>query len=107
MPRLNELTFNISYQLINHQREGIQYTFKDFNYNQVSSCADYFSKAEESQCHIYSYPYRLNHYNNITKNFLILRDLILMRLMMIFLNNFYVIAKRVYRTMFIFLSIID
>jgi len=40
-----------------------------FEYNQVISCVDYFSEALEGQCHIYSYPYTLKEYNNITNNF--------------------------------------
>ncbi|CAF4738516.1 unnamed protein product, partial [Rotaria sp. Silwood2] len=51
MPRLNKFTFNI------------------FSYYQIISCVDYFQKRNRSQCHIYSYPYRLEYYNNITNNF--------------------------------------
>ncbi|CAF1650921.1 unnamed protein product [Rotaria magnacalcarata] len=36
---------------------------------QIISSIDYFKEKEYSQCHIYSYLYRLKNYNNITNNF--------------------------------------
>ncbi len=41
-------------------------SFKDY---QVICCVDYFRKAGYCQCHIYSCPYTLIHYNNVTNNF--------------------------------------
>jgi hypothetical protein len=75
MPRLNQFTFNI--RLFNHRRnqtnilsnEYIQNTFKDFPSNQIISCVDYFQEEQYSYCHIYSYPYRMNFYDNISNNF--------------------------------------
>ncbi|CAF1408516.1 unnamed protein product [Rotaria sordida] len=49
--------------------EDIQNTFKDFKDNQIISCIVYFEKRKRSRCHIYSYPYQLKHYDNITNNF--------------------------------------
>jgi hypothetical protein len=37
--------------------------------NQVISCVNYFSEVVGGQYHIYSYPYTLKEYNNITNNF--------------------------------------
>ncbi|CAF3386843.1 unnamed protein product [Rotaria sp. Silwood1] len=75
MPRLNKFLFNISSTNRLHNQinlpsnKDIQYTFKDFQDNHIISCVDYFSEAERSQCHIYSYPYQLKYYDNITNNF--------------------------------------
>ncbi|CAF1509774.1 unnamed protein product [Rotaria sordida] len=75
MPRLNQFTFNI--RLFNRSsdqnniplNEEIQDTFKDFMNNQIISCADYFQESHYSYCLIYSHPYRLEHYDNISNNF--------------------------------------
>ncbi|CAF1417233.1 unnamed protein product [Rotaria sordida] len=75
MPFLNKFTFNIRsfnhfYNQINiPSNEDIQYTFNGYKDNQIISCVDYFPKRNSSQCHIYSYPYKLKHYDNITNNF--------------------------------------
>ncbi|CAF1127810.1 unnamed protein product [Rotaria sordida] len=75
MPRLNKFTFNIclfnrtSNQINLRSNEDIQRTFKDFKNNQIISCADYFQEKKYSYCHIYSYPYRMKYYDNITNNF--------------------------------------
>jgi len=74
LPLLNKFTFNIrSYTCFYNQfnlpsNEYIQQTFKDFKNTQITS-VDYFQKKEYSQCHVYSYPYALRHYDNITNNF--------------------------------------
>ncbi|CAF2892121.1 unnamed protein product [Rotaria sp. Silwood2] len=49
--------------------EDIQKTFRDFKDKQIISCIDYFQKRKHSRCHIYSYPYQLKHYEDITNNF--------------------------------------
>ncbi|CAF0746967.1 unnamed protein product [Adineta steineri] len=49
--------------------EDIKQTFKDFKYDQVISCVDYFQASLCSQCHIYSYPYKSKYYHKITNNF--------------------------------------
>jgi hypothetical protein len=75
MARLNKFTFNI--RLFNRlpnqinipSNENIQYTFKDFKDNQIISCVDYFQEKQCCYCHIYSYPYRMNYYDNISNNF--------------------------------------
>jgi hypothetical protein len=75
MWQLNTFTFNIRSLNEFHNEvnllsnEDIQKTFKDFKDNQIISCVDYFPKKNKSRCHIYSYPYRLKHYNDITTNF--------------------------------------
>jgi hypothetical protein len=75
MPRLKQFTFNIrsfSYskdQIYLLSNEDIQNIFKNFNDNQIISCIDYFPQKEYHQYHIYSYPYKLEHYNDITNNF--------------------------------------
>jgi len=75
MTRLNKFTFNIRSIVLLHEQtnipsnEDIRYTFRNFQKNQIISCADYFSKADEYHCHIYSYPYTLTYYRNITNNF--------------------------------------
>jgi hypothetical protein len=33
------------------------------------SCVDYFQESRYVQCHIYLYPYKIMHYENITNNF--------------------------------------
>ncbi|CAF5110835.1 unnamed protein product, partial [Rotaria sp. Silwood1] len=75
MPRLYKFTFNIC-SIINHRNqtnfplnEHIQKTFKYFFNNQIITCIDHFQEKGYSQCHIYSYPYKLKVYNNITNNF--------------------------------------
>ncbi|CAF1019079.1 unnamed protein product [Rotaria sordida] len=75
MPRLIQFTFNI--RLTNRRpnqtnlpsNEDIKHTFKDFKDNQIISCADFFEENQFSYCHIYSYPYRMKYYDNITNNF--------------------------------------
>ena len=75
MTRLNKFTFSIRSVLSLHTQtdfpsnEYIQHTFKNFKNNQIISCVDLFPEAREYHCHIYSYPYTLTYYNNITNNF--------------------------------------
>jgi hypothetical protein len=75
MPRLNQLIFNIR-SMIDYtdliyfpSNEDIHRPFTTFKDNQVISCFDYFPKEEYGQCYIYSCPYTLTHYENITNNF--------------------------------------
>ncbi|CAF4936759.1 unnamed protein product [Rotaria sp. Silwood1] len=73
--QLNTFTFNI--QSISYgpnktnlsSNEDIQQIFKDFKYNQVISCVDYFEEWKYSQCLIFSYPYKWKYYNDITNKF--------------------------------------
>jgi hypothetical protein len=75
MERLNQFTFNI--RVFNRRpsqtnilsNENIQSTFKDFQNNQIISCVNYFQEHEYSYCHTYSYPYKLNFYEDISNNF--------------------------------------
>ena len=75
MPRLNEFTFNI--RVFNHiynrvnfpSNEDIQHSFKDFTNNRIISCVDLFQEQIYRYCHIYSYPYTMECYDNISNNF--------------------------------------
>ncbi|CAF0818578.1 unnamed protein product [Rotaria sp. Silwood1] len=75
LPRLNQFRFNIrSTMLLNDQtdlpsNEDIRHTFKDFLNNEIISCVNYFLEYNEGECHIYSYPYTMRSYENITNNF--------------------------------------
>jgi hypothetical protein len=75
MSQLNKFTFNIRssssfYNEINlPENEDIQKTFIDFNDKQIIYWADYFPKIKKGYCHIYSYPYKLKYYHEITNNF--------------------------------------
>ncbi|CAF1088534.1 unnamed protein product [Rotaria sordida] len=49
--------------------EDIQLTFTSFKDHRVITCVDYFPQEGYGQCHIYSCPYTLTDYDNITNNF--------------------------------------
>ncbi|CAF1257435.1 unnamed protein product [Rotaria sordida] len=49
--------------------EDIQHTFNSLQNNQIISYVNYFPEAGHSEYHIYSYPYKLKFYRNITNNF--------------------------------------
>jgi len=76
MPQLNEFIFNIrsiihyNDQISLVSNENIYRTFRSFENYKVISCVDCFPKERYGQCHIYSYPYTLTSYDNITNNFL-------------------------------------
>ncbi|CAF4286414.1 unnamed protein product [Rotaria sordida] len=53
MPLLSKFTFNI----------------RDFKDQQIIYCANYFPMPQYGECHLYSYPYQLQHYDRITNNF--------------------------------------
>ena len=75
MPRLNQFIFNIrsivsfSDLLYFPSNEDIHRTFTTSKNGEIISCVDYFSKERYGQCHIYSCPYTLTHYDNITNHF--------------------------------------
>jgi len=75
MPRLYKFIFNICSTIDNRNQtnfpsnEDIQKTFEYFSNNQIITCIDHFEEEAYSQCHIYSYPYKLKVYYNITNNF--------------------------------------
>jgi hypothetical protein len=75
MPRLNQLTFCIhsSVYLITEMNfpttEDIQRTFIDFPNSNIISYVDYFPEKNRSQCHIYSYPCRMQYYSGVTNKF--------------------------------------
>ncbi|CAF1443128.1 unnamed protein product [Rotaria sordida] len=49
--------------------EDIQHTFNSLQNNKIISYVNYFPEAGYSEYHIYSYPYKLKFYRNITNNF--------------------------------------
>jgi hypothetical protein len=69
LPLLREFIFNIhsKFSLDDHisvvSNEDIQHTFTDYK---VISSIDYFPNDRTGQCRMYSYPYTLTHYNDIT-----------------------------------------
>ncbi|CAF1414465.1 unnamed protein product [Rotaria sordida] len=74
MSNLEILMFICSFIHLNNKinlpsNKDIQYSFKDFNYNQIISCVNYFRETQCGECHIYSYPYTLRHYYYIRNNF--------------------------------------
>jgi len=75
MTRLNKFTFNIRsiiplFKLVHlPSSEDFQNTFRNFKNNKIISCVDYFPKADLFHCHMYSYPYTLTYYKDITNNF--------------------------------------
>jgi len=75
LPLLKKFSFNIvtntgvGNQFNLSSNEDIQQTLKHFQDRQIFSSVDYFHEKKFSQCHIYSYPYRLKYYDNITNNF--------------------------------------
>ncbi|CAF1533373.1 unnamed protein product, partial [Rotaria sp. Silwood1] len=76
MSQLNQFTFDIrSFMCINNQmnlpsKEDIQRTFNDFQYTKIISCVDYFLEPyKHGQCHIYSYPFLMRCFEDITNNF--------------------------------------
>ena len=74
-PRLYKFTFSICstikycYQTYVQSNEDIQKTFEYFCKRPIITCIDDFNEKEFSQCHIYSYPYEWDVYDNITNNF--------------------------------------
>ncbi len=75
MPLLHEFGFNIRSTILFCDgihllsNEDIQRTFKNFEDYEVISSVDYFPNERSAQCHIYSYPYTLQHYDKITNHF--------------------------------------
>jgi hypothetical protein len=75
MLRLNKFTFKIRsaiclrYETNLLSNEDIQHTFRAFKDNQITSCVDYFPEIGNGECYIYSHPYKLKFYKNITNTF--------------------------------------
>ncbi|CAF1406684.1 unnamed protein product [Adineta steineri] len=75
MPWLNHFSFYI--RSVMHLRnqinlpstKDIQSTFVNFSNHTIISYVDYFQKAKQGQCHIYSYPSFTPYYNSISNNF--------------------------------------
>jgi hypothetical protein len=75
MSQLNQFSFHIHSTLfINNEmnllsKDDIDGTFTDFKNNQIISYVDYFLERKEGQCHIYSYPFLMKYYDDITNQF--------------------------------------
>jgi hypothetical protein len=75
MPKLNDFVFNIrsiislDNQMHLPSNEDIQRTLTGLKSHQVTCCVDYFSNDKSGHCHIYTYPYTMIHYENITNHF--------------------------------------
>ncbi|CAF1219115.1 unnamed protein product [Adineta steineri] len=75
LPRLNQFGFYILSSMFNKNqanfmsREDMQRTFINFPNNNITYYGDYFPKRKRCQCHIYTYPYKMKYYSNITNNF--------------------------------------
>lgn len=59
----------LSNQINLQSNDNIQNTFKDFKNNNIISWTDYFVDSQQGQCHVYTYPYKLNEYCKISNNF--------------------------------------
>ncbi|CAF1319175.1 unnamed protein product [Rotaria sordida] len=75
IPGLKNFVFNIrSRKYFRNEirlplNEDIQHTFNSLQNNKIISYVNYFPEAGYSEYHIYSYPYKLKFYRNITNNF--------------------------------------
>ncbi|CAF3867535.1 unnamed protein product [Rotaria sordida] len=75
MSQLNQFSFHIrSTMFINNEmnlpsKQDIQQTFIDFKDNQIISYVDYSLELNQGQCHMYSYPFLMKYYQDITNNF--------------------------------------
>ncbi len=75
LPLSREFVFNIRSKFSFYDEmhflsnEDVQDTFTDFKDYEVISSIDYFPNDKSGRCHIYSYPYTLTHYDDITNNF--------------------------------------
>jgi hypothetical protein len=75
IPRLYKFTFNI-FSIVIHcdqnnfpSDECIRKTFECYYDNDIRICINHFQEQKFSQCLIYSYPYKLEFYINVTNNF--------------------------------------
>ena len=75
MSLLNKFEFNIfSRNYLDNpinlpSNKDIQQTFEYLDNNDIISCVDYFQEKRCSQCHIYSYPYKVKFYKDISNHF--------------------------------------
>ena len=77
MRKLNSLIFNIQSSVHIHynnpidipSNEYIKQTFKNFPSSKIISTVDFFPELSFVQCHVYSYPYTLEYYENIANSF--------------------------------------
>ena len=75
LTKLNQFTFHIrsiiycDLELECPSNEQIQDTFMNLKEYQISSSVDYFRQKGIGECHIYSNPYTMNCYDNISNHF--------------------------------------
>jgi hypothetical protein len=75
LSKLNQLTFSIhSIMFLNNpielsSQKQIAETFEDFPNAQIVTRLDSFPERKRSQCHVYSSPFFMQHYHNLTNNF--------------------------------------
>ena len=75
MPHLNQFLFNIrSFVSFDNQlqlpsNDEIQQSFRNCTDYQVVSYVDYFPSNKTGQCCVYTYPYRMLHFDGITNSF--------------------------------------
>ncbi|CAF1021285.1 unnamed protein product [Adineta steineri] len=75
LKKLNEFQFSIISRIYNLKKlnlpstKDIQQTFIDFQTENIISYVDYFPESNNGQCHIYSYPSKMEYYKYITNKF--------------------------------------
>ncbi|CAF1019815.1 unnamed protein product [Rotaria sordida] len=75
VPNLNQFIFYIRSLIYTGNKlnlpstEDIQRIFMDFQYSEIISYVDYFPETKYGRCHIYSYPFLMPYYVDITNNF--------------------------------------
>ncbi|CAF1473281.1 unnamed protein product [Adineta steineri] len=75
MMKLNEFHFSITSRISNVMKlnlpstEDIQRTFIHFQTKNIISYVDYFPESKNGLCHIYSYPFKMIYYSDITNQF--------------------------------------
>ncbi|CAF1545259.1 unnamed protein product [Adineta ricciae] len=73
--KLNDFQFSIISYLSNVMQlnlpstKDIEQTFTHFKSKHIISCVEYFPESKKGQYHIYSYPSKMTHYNDITNKF--------------------------------------
>lgn len=75
MPLLNKFTFDIRSGILLHDvnhfpsDQSIRDTLKNFPNDKIVLYTDSFSNGQRVKCHLYTCPYRLNYYDEITNSF--------------------------------------
>ena len=76
LPKLNQFVFSIhsniehdNYLLHLPSSDDIRNTYRDLKNNQMNSYTHYFPQEKISQCHIYSYPYKMDTLHRLNNSF--------------------------------------